>query len=189
MFQPLKLRVGPGMRMNFNKSANYTSGNLVNTKTYNPGGGISISKYEDKKYEFSIDFRTGYHYSVSSIQNVQPNYWDYTINPSFGLYLPAKFQLTANMDYTIRQRTSIFTDNNNVAIVNAAFNKKFGKKDNIIVGVMVNDLLNQNIGISRNIYDNYISENKRTTIQRYFMLTFSWNFSKLGGNTATATTK
>jgi hypothetical protein len=97
---------------------------------------------------------------------------------------PAKIDLRTELEYNLRQRTSVFTSNNNVAIVNASLTKRIGKKDDIIFGVSVNDLLNQNVGITRSIYSNNISESRRTTIQRYFLLTFSWNFSKFGGSTA-----
>lgn len=179
------LRIGPGGRMNYTKNLNYTQGILVNTHTYNPGLNISVSKYEEKKYEFYLRFDANYNASVSSLKtNVQPNYWNYYIEGSSTIMFPAKIDLRTELEYNLRQRTSVFTSNNNVAIVNASLTKRIGKKDDIIFGVSVNDLLNQNVGITRSIYSNNISESRRTTIQRYFLLTFSWNFSKFGGSTA-----
>ncbi|RFS20488.1 TonB-dependent receptor [Chitinophaga silvatica] len=183
MISPWKLRIGPSARVNLSRNVNYTKSELVTTNTINPSMGLFLNKYVDKKYEFGFDGNANYHSSVSSVQRIQPNYWDFEIRPSFGLFLPAKFTVNANMNWNLRQKTSVFTGNNNVAIVNASINKKFGKKDDIILGVSVNDLLNQNIGINRSIYDNTISESHNTTIRRYFMLTFVWNFTKLGGAT------
>jgi hypothetical protein len=42
------------------------------------------------------------------------------------------------------------------------------------------DLLNQNIGFERTVNSNYISQNTYSTIQRFFLLSFVWNFTKAG---------
>lgn len=181
------LGIGPGGRFGYSKNNNYTQGILVNTNTYNPNINFSINKYVEKKFEVWARVEANYNASVSSLKtNVQPNYWNYYIEASSTIFLPAKFDLRAELEYNLRQKTAVFTSNNNVAIVNGSLSKRFGKKDDIVVGISVNDLLNQNVGISRSIYSNNISESRRTTIQRYFLLTFNWNFSKLGGGKTTA---
>ena len=40
------------------------------------------------------------------------------------------------------------------------------------------DILNQRKGFERNFNQNYVMEKTYQVLQQYFMLTFSWNFTK-----------
>lgn len=46
------------------------------------------------------------------------------------------------------------------------------------------DLLNQNIGISRNTNNNYIEDSRYLTLKRFFLLSFTYSLSKTGLNNA-----
>ena len=119
--------------------------------------------------------------STSSIQtNLTTKYWTYNLSPNLDFFLPLNMQIHSDLDYSYRQRTSAFDNNNNVALWNAWFGKKLLKGDQLLVKVSANDILNQNKGISRNVSSNFISQNSYSTIQRYFMLSFVWNFTKTG---------
>ena len=87
------------------------------------------------------------------------------------------------MDANIRQKTELFTDNNNVPEWNAYIGRKL-KNDKALLKIVAHDILNQNIGYSRYVSANQISERNYQTITRYFMLSFVWNFSKTPGGTA-----
>jgi hypothetical protein len=41
-------------------------------------------------------------------------------------------------------------------------------------------MLNQNTGLSRVTTGNYVEDTRYTVLQRYFMLTFTYNLSKFG---------
>jgi hypothetical protein len=46
---------------------------------------------------------------------------------------------------------------------------------------MVRDILNQNIGINRFVYENTIGEERNDRLQRYAMVGFTWNFKNKNG--------
>jgi hypothetical protein len=46
------------------------------------------------------------------------------------------------------------------------------------------DLLNKNIGISRNTNNNYIEDSKVLTLRQFFLLSFTYSLSKTGLNNA-----
>jgi hypothetical protein len=173
--------------VNFNADVNSSRNvNVVNnilnvTKSGNYTGRLSFNKEKENKYGFSINASATYTNSTSSIQsNVKTNYWTYNIQPNLDIYLPWKLQLHADADYNIRQKTDVFTSNNNVCLLNAWFGKKMLKNDALVLKVAGNDILDQNIGFNRNVSSNFISQNTYSTIRRYFFLSAVWNFNKAG---------
>jgi hypothetical protein len=67
--------------------------------------------------------------------------------------------------------------------LDARITRKFLKKEEIRLALSVKDLLNQNSGFDRSAYGNIISQTNYTTIRRYFMVSLSWDFNKMGGAT------
>jgi PKD repeat protein len=65
-------------------------------------------------------------------------------------------------------------------VINTSIYKTFLKNDNLKFEISGNDLLNQNTGFERNASGNYISQTTFNNIQRYFLTTLSWDFSKFG---------
>jgi hypothetical protein len=177
----------PDIRFNIHSSANQNSNeSIVNdlpndtrSGTYSLGSGLYKSK--EKKYSFGIDFNASYTTSRSSIYSgVVTQYWTYEIQPSGELYLPLKFQIHADADINLRQKTPTFPNNNNTVMINAWIGKKLLKHDALLIKVAVNDLLNQNIGFNRTVNSNFISQNTYSTIKRFAMLSVVWNFNKAG---------
>jgi hypothetical protein len=65
--------------------------------------------------------------------------------------------------------------NQNILLWNAALGYKFLKDKTIELKASVNDILNQNSGVSRNITDTYIEDSRNKVLQRYWMLTLTYN--------------
>jgi hypothetical protein len=84
------------------------------------------------------------------------------------------------LEANIYQKTSVFVNQKDVYILSPSIRKVISKNDSWEVKLFVNDLLNQNIGVNRNISSNFISETTTQTIQRYFLLSLIYNFSKNG---------
>ncbi len=153
--------------------------NIAHSEVWSVGPGIYKSK--EKKYDIGVDFNASYTTSRSTINTgVVTQYWTFEIQPDGNLYLPLKFQLHADADINLRQKTAVFSTNNNVVLINTWVGKKFFKKDQLLIKVAVNDLLNQNVGFNRTVNSNFISQNTYSTIKRFGMLSVVWNFTKAG---------
>jgi hypothetical protein len=140
-----------------------------------------MGKYKEKVLDCSFRANAIYTTSTSSIQtNITTKYWSYELQPTLDFSLPLKMQIHADLDYNFREKTSAFDNNTNVALLNAWLGKKLLKKDQLLIKISGNDILDQNKGISRNVSSNFISQTTNSTIQRYFMLSFVWNFTKAG---------
>ena len=177
----------PGINVNFypnvrlNQYVNYVNGQLNNTNSSNYSMGMNLGKDAEKKYSFWLSGEATYTQSTSSIQSsINTRYWTYNIQPGFDIYLPLKFQVHSDCDINIRQKTSVFDNNTNVALWNAWIAKKFFKSESLQIRGIVNDLLDMNLGVDRTVNSNMISQNVYSTIQRYFMLSVIWNFNKAG---------
>jgi len=177
----------PNMHISWNANINQSNNvsivnNLTNnTRSGNYTLGFGLYKSTDKKYDLELRSSITYTKSQSSINTgIVTDYWTGNISPSFNVYLPLKFQVHADCDINLRQRTGVFGGNNNVTLLNAWIGKKFLKKDALQARISGNDLLDQNTGFDRTVNSNFISQRTYNTIRRYFMFTVAWNFTKAG---------
>ena len=102
---------------------------------------------------------------------------------SLNIQLPGKLEINNELDFHLRQKTALFTQNNNVFLWNAYIGRKILKNDKGLIKFNAFDILDQNKGYTRNISNGILQENNYQIIQRYFLISFVWNFSK---NAATA---
>ncbi|TWF33973.1 outer membrane receptor protein involved in Fe transport [Chitinophaga polysaccharea] len=175
------LRIGGGVDGDFSRNVNYVNSLLNITNSSRTAISFNMQKEAEKKYQFYFTASANYNVGVSSVQSTfRTDYWSYYIEPNLNVYLPWKLQLHGDMNYAIRQRTAVFTGNNNAMIVNAFLAKKFGKKELMQVNFSMNDILNQNIGFDRSVQTNTVTQTRYGTIGRYALLSFIWNFNKLG---------
>jgi len=179
----LDVRVGLDLGTNGNIYYNLTNNDLNQTKSYSYSGGLSLSKYKEKKYDFNINFGPSYNTSESSLQpEFNNNGWGLNGRAGFNVYLPGKIQIGSNGNYTYTQATQSFDEDFQRFILDAYVKKKFFKEENLSFTISGSDLLNQNVGFNRSAYNNTISQNSYTTIRRYFMFSITWEFNKMGAN-------
>jgi hypothetical protein len=129
--------------------------------------------------------RISYNTSTSTVNKTfKTNYYTHSHNVYVNVTLPYKFEVNSNVEAEFRQRTNLFTGNNNVVRWNAYLGRKLFKNDKGMISIRANDILDQNIGYSRSINSNILSENTYQTLRRYFQLAFTFNFSKNPGGAA-----
>ncbi|MBV7530660.1 outer membrane beta-barrel protein [Chitinophaga sp. sic0106] len=176
---PLDLQAGVGLGTNGGKT--YSSINdAVNKLDYSTYS-LSAELFKNKPYKYSIYLVAtgGYTKNTSSLQpESKNNYFYYSLNPSVDIHFPKKFQLHTDATYLWQQQSQAFSDNFSRLTWNAWFGKNFFKNEQLTVKVSCNDILNQNNGYSRTATNTYYSENRYTTIRRFFMLGATWNFTR-----------
>ena len=94
-----------------------------------------------------------------------------TANPWKGLILQSEY---SNTYYS--GLTSAF--NQSISLWNAAIGYKFLKNKQAELRLTVYDILNQNNSVSRTNTDSYIQDSQTNVLNRYYMLTFTYNFKK-----------
>jgi hypothetical protein len=170
-----------GLSPNISRFVNVVNGLQNISKNNSLGFNMSLSHWSEKKFNFYVSFDARYNNSSSSIRpNATTKYWSYSTWSDVTLKLPAKFVFNATAQFNLYQKTSVFAGNSNVYLVNSSLSKTFGKSSQIEMKLAINDIFNQNQNIRRNISTNFITETIQQNIQRFWMFTLAYNFSKNG---------
>ncbi|MBK8555400.1 MAG: TonB-dependent receptor [Lewinellaceae bacterium] len=176
--QPIKW-----IRSNINLDASYTysrtTGLLNEELNYassnNVGVGVTIASNISEKVDFAISTRPTWSHVNNSLQSAANN--DYLIQNSklkFNWIIFEGFVLRTDL---INQNYTGLSDDFNQSywLWNLGIGKKILKNDRGEITLSVNDLLNQNRNISRNITETYIEDVQSNALQQFFMLSFSYN--------------
>ena len=175
--------LNPNLNTGYSKFNNFVNGEKNITINKSIGGGLDVT-YETDSLEFSIAGTVSYTDPKSSISasSSQP-YYTQRYNADLTVKLPWKFGIESDAEYTINSGRAAGYDINYL-IWNATVNKTFGKLENLILGVTVYDILNQNISAGRDINANVITDSQTTIIARYLLvkLTYKFNSAKIKEN-------
>lgn len=175
--------INAGLEIYGNGNTYYNlSNNVLNeTKSYSYSGSIRLSKYKEKKYDAWISAGPTYTINSSSLNTVLNNNGrGFNANGGFNVYLPGKFQIGSDGNYTYNAPTKSFPQDFKRFLLNANISRTF-MKDALKATVSGNDLLNQNTGYNRTGSANVLTQERYTTIRRYFMFSLTWDFNKVGG--------
>jgi hypothetical protein len=175
--------INAGLEIYGNGNTYYNlSNNVLNeTKSYSYSGSIRLSKYKEKKYDAWISAGPTYTINSSSLNTVLNNNGrGFNANGGFNIYLPGKFQIGSDGNYTYNAPTKSFPQDFKRFLLNANISRTF-MKDALKATVSGNDLLNQNTGYNRTGSANVLTQERYTTIRRYFMFSLTWDFNKVGG--------
>jgi len=175
--------LNPDLNAGYSKFNNFVNGEKNITVNKSIGGGLDVT-YETDSLEFSLAGTVSYTDPKSSISasSSQP-YYTQSYNADLTVKLPWKFGIESDARYTINSGRAAGY-NLNYLIWNATVTKTFGKLENLILGVTVYDILNQNTSAGRDVNANVITDSQTNIIARYLLvkLTLKFNSSKIKEN-------
>ncbi len=156
--------------------------NTIKTVTLGPDVRFDINPTD--KLSFTLGAGLNYNKTKYSVQTVPDvDFLSQEYNASFDWELPKGFFFATDFMYTINsQRATGF--NVKVPLWNASISKQLLKYNRGEIKFSARDLLNKNIGISRNTNNNYIEDSRVLTLRRFFLLSFTYSLSKTGLNNA-----
>ncbi len=169
-------------RVNVNGNYNYNP-TIVNniegaSKVLSFSTSPSISYNKEDKLNFSFEQGITYSYSQNSLTKARNiSYFTYNPNVSITYYLPKKYEITTDVDYSYRPAVAPYNTAFTRTLWNANVSRKFLKNKQLEIRAQVNDLLNQNKGYDRTTTNNYNQEKFYNTLGRYYMLSAIWNFN------------
>ena len=175
-FLSRKLEIEPNANVSYNRYTNViNSANNVTQNTSISGGFDFEINLDSLEIEIGNTFSYSNPVSSLSTNSSQPFT---TQRYEFSLEWQLKSHITIKLDanYTINsQRADGF--NKNIFIVNADVSKAFFKTENLILTLSGNDLLNQNLNLSRQVNGNVVTDNFTSIISRYFLLRLTYKFN------------
>ncbi|MEO7978838.1 TonB-dependent receptor [Flavobacterium sp.] len=176
----LDLYVNLNPSINYNKSVLSINNKINNTNTLNSGFGVYLSKFKEKKYEFNLNNYFSNNRNSTSQNDEIKSFNTNNLNLDIGVYFREKWKLSTEYSLYSRQKTVDFPTNLTNQLWNARLQRTF-KNDEFTAYIMVRDILNQNVGIRRYVYENIIGEEQNDRLKRYAMVGFTWNFKNKDG--------
>ncbi len=168
-------------KLNFNCGAFYsetptTINQRINfAQSSNANAGASIVSNISVKLDFTLAYNIGIGMVTNSMQR--------QLNSRF-INQTTKFKIQANpwkglilvTDLSYQNNKGLSTQYNiNYLLWNAALGYKFLKDKQADIRLSVFDVMNQNTNLVRNITETYYEDIQTNSLQRYFMVTFTYN--------------
>ena len=175
-FLSRKLEIEPNANASYNRYTNFIADEKNITQNTSFSGGLDFSLQLDS---LEITIGNTYSYtnpvsSLSSVSNIPYSSQRYEFDLEW--QLKRHFTIKIDANYTINsQRADGF--NRNIFIVNTELSKAFFKTENLIIALAGNDLLNQNLNLSRQVNGNIVTDNYTSIISRYFLLKLTYKFN------------
>ncbi|MFN8276228.1 MAG: outer membrane beta-barrel protein [Chitinophagales bacterium] len=159
--------------VSYSRTPGVINGRLNYSNTITPTAGFNLGSNISEKIDFNITYRASYNIVRNTLATVgTSNYFTHSAGARFNWLFWKGFVFNTTIDNTLY--TGLQNFNQNIFIWNLALGYKFLKDKSLEVRGSVNDVLNQNSGISRNITETYIEDSRNKVLQRYWLLTLTW---------------
>ncbi|THU36049.1 TonB-dependent receptor [Niastella caeni] len=175
---PVNLNLTSSVRFNRDVSKLYNAINYNYTKSF--GQRISFNYFIQDKLDLQANANFNYNDAKYSVQKtLNYTYFDhhYSLDVTYTMF--KKIMINNDFDYYINTgRAQGF--NQPIPLWNAYISCLLFKKQNGELRISGIDLLNQNKSITRSVGDNYIEDTYTQVLQRYFFVSFLYNFRNFG---------
>lgn len=182
---PLK-RIKCNLSLNAGLGYNRTPG-LINeqkniTNNVTPNMGITLSSNISEKIDFSLSYNGTYTVVKNSLRtNADNNFFNHFANAKVNWMFWKGFVFNTSVSNTFYAGLGDGF-NQNIFLWNAALGYKFLKDKSLDIRFSVNDILNQNNGISRTVNENFLEDTRTVVLKRYCLLTITYNLKFFNKN-------
>ncbi|MEO7524403.1 MAG: outer membrane beta-barrel protein, partial [Ferruginibacter sp.] len=151
---------------------------ITDNLTYN--GGVVFASNISQYVDFNIAYNASVNNAHTRGQTISDNnYVNQSIGGTLNLLNKKGWFIQNDVFSQIYQGLS-GSLSQTFTLWNAAIGKKFLKSQAAEIKLSAFDLLKQNQSITRTVTESYIQDNQSQVLQRYFMLTFTYNLKNFG---------
>lgn len=176
--------INMGNRMRFGRDVSQLYGKNNFTKTFSVSQSLGLNLDIKEKLNMEIRGRFSYNSVKYSVQqsvnnNLNSQYFSQNYSTNINYYILKSLRVSSDFNYSIN---SGLANGYNVSIPlwNGGMAYQLFAKKNGEIKFSVHDILNQNSNIDRKIGENYIYDTRTVILQRYYLLTFTYNFNRFG---------
>ncbi len=166
---------------NINLSGNYTRRpGLINEElnfsdNYQAGAGVTLSSNISEKVDFTVSSRTNYNWAFNELRpNLNTEYLSQVSEARLNLIFGPGIVFRSSLLHQYTQGLSDGLDPNyllwNVSVAKKLFENQRGE-----IELTAFDVLGQNTSVNRNVSSIFVEDVQTQVLQRYFMLTFTYN--------------
>jgi len=151
---------------------------------FSVGPELRLDMNPTEKFNLVLGTSLNHNNTTYSLQpGLSNNYLSQEYSASVDWELPKGFFFSTDFTYTVNsQRAAGF--NLKVPLWNASISKQMLRFNRGELKFSARDLLNRNVGISRNTSNNFIEDSRVLTLRQFFLLSFTYSLSKTGLNNA-----
>jgi len=179
-------------KFQINTNSNITYNSRIGYTNVNKESMRNVSNQLSVRENLGVSFRNNFLYTQArgnfsysttkntlATQKAQEN-MNYGATFIAQITFPYSIILASDIRYTASKGLSTGY-NKEETMWNAELSKLLFKKRQGTLSIRVNDILQQQISISRNITNNYIQDVEYNTLTSYFMASFAYRFNSMGG--------
>jgi hypothetical protein len=169
-----------GINGGINNNISYSNGQLNTTLVKSFGPSFTYTYSLDEVVDINLTARHSYSNTNNALNAaLNTNYVTRVYGADVTNYLPFEMVLNQTLNYTINEGRAPGY-NTAVPIWNASISKFFMKNKRAELKISAFDILNKNIGVSRNVSQNQIVDQSYNVINQYFLIGFTYSLQKSG---------
>lgn len=162
----------------YNRSINYVDATLNRSTVISASGGVSATKYVSNKYSIQLNADIKYLDSRNSVNaSVTMHYWTQSHGASVRLFVIPHYEIGSSATVIWQERANEFSSNTSTVLWNAYLSRNL-LHDDLRIKFLVNNVLDQNAGITRINKGNTNTQTASNILGRYWMLSVMYHFEK-----------
>ena len=175
----LNTRITTGGNVLYSHNVNFIDANknLISNLSYTPR--LSLNYNLKDKFDLSAEGKVSFNdVKYSWTQGLNNHYTQQNYSLEADASLPLDIHFNSDINYIINTGRAVGY-NTKLYLWNASLSKLVLKSKKGEIKFSVNDILNQNVGISRNANQNYVEDVTYRSLPRYFMVSFTYSLMKV----------